>query len=744
MFIQKKYLALLSALACFLPAAGCAKPDGTASKSNSLSESSQAEQSTPDPEADTNDESRSVNGQNLSALSTAVISSVELSKADLNTAWDDDAVSIRFDGDSVTASASDGITIAGGVITVTKGGTYVLSGTLDDGRLIINLADKSEKVHLILNGVSMTSSTSAPLTVLQADKTIITLAAGTDNSLSDAKEYKNFDLTDEDGEGYPGACIASKDDLTINGTGSLTVTGNYNNGIHCSDDLRIVSGQITVTAVNHGIRGNDSVLLHDGSLSVTAGGDGIKSATSDEEGKGYILIEGGSAVIRAEQDGIDAAASLTVTGGSLDITAGGGAENAEQNKDNMMPGGGFGGKMPGNGEFSGQMPEGFPGNGEFSGQMPEGFPGNGEFSGQMPDGFPGNGEFSGQMPEGFPGNGEFSGKKPSGRRGGSSEQSGTDSDTNRNDRQTVPENIPNADSKTENSVSKKGMKTDTVLTVTGGTIRINSADDALHANGSVNITGSAELNLSAGDDGIHGDSTVNLTGDAKISILSSYEGIEAHEINVCDGEIHVNASDDGFNASGNAADGSEGYGMRNGSGELNLTGGYVYVNAGGDGLDSNGNIMMTGGTVIVCGPTNNGNGPLDSGDNDNHIIVTGGTLIAVGSTGMIEAPDNNYIGTTQLNAAAGTLIVVTDENGEVLGALKTPKAAQGIVFSADGKSDGYSVYTGGSYSGTLNEDGWGTGGTYSGGTLITSGSGGITGGGMPNFGRRGGDRGENT
>ncbi|MBR6107635.1 MAG: carbohydrate-binding domain-containing protein [Oscillospiraceae bacterium] len=692
MMIPKKYFMILSALACFASAAGCAQKEQTSGSTAAES----GTQITMTAEANAEEKSAAVTAQTVSgeplsaADSSAVISAVELSKADLNTTWDDSAVSIALDGDTVTPSGTDGLTVESGVITITKGGTYVLSGTLHDGRIVINLADSAEKVHLVLNGVTISSSTGAPITVLQADKTVITLADGTENTLSDAKTQA---VSDADSSDVPAACIASKDDLTINGSGALTVSGNSNNGIHSKDDLRIVGGSITVTAVNHGIRGNDSVLLHDGSLNITAGGDGIKTSTADEDGKGYVLIEGGSAVIDAQQDGIDSAAALTVTGGDLDITAGGGTKNAGTHTDNGM----FGGGGPGGfGGFGGDM-----GNGTEGGFGGRGGRGRG---GEMPDAGFGGGFGGGDF------GGDFSDE----------DFGGTDFMPMANYTLTA-----SADSSTD-STSMKGMKAASILTVSGGTVKVNSADDALHANSDIIITGDAVLELAAGDDGIHGDSSVSVGQHANVTISESYEGIESADITVSGGEIRVQASDDGFNAS----DGSGGgFGMMNGSGELNISGGYVYVNANGDGLDSNGNITMTGGTVIVCGPTSNGNGPLDSGDNQNKITVTGGTLIAVGSTGMVEAPESNYIGSASLNAKAGTLITVTDADGNVLGALKTPKDAQGIVFSANGMSDGYQVYTGGTYSGTLNDDGWGTDGTCTGGTLVTSGSGGVTGGG---------------
>ncbi len=666
---MKRMLAVLAAVTCIAQMTGCAEKKDPAESSTASQETESSTESADETEA----------AAETAATSESSAEKSSLSKADLNTAWGDDAVTLAFSGDSVTPSSEDGLTVQDGVVTITKGGDYVLSGTLNDGRIVVSLADKQEKAHLIFNGLSVTCSTGAPLTVLQADKTVITLAEGTKNTLTDAKEYTVFDITEAENQ-YPNACIASKDDLTINGSGTLHVSANYNNGIHCSDDLKLVSGEITVDAVNHGIRGNDSVLIHDGKITVTSGGDGIKSSTADQDGKGYIQIEGGTVTVNAEQDGIDAATALTVTAGTLDLTAGGGTANAAAHADDM---GGFG--------FGGGM-HGGKGRGDF-----------GDFN-----------HF-----------GDFGGREDA-------SSSAADPLAFTGDVNKSAEESESADS---TAPSTKGMKAAQTLTVTGGSITVNSADDAVHADDTVQISGSAKLTLAAGDDGIHADSSIKIDG-GEIEITESYEGIEAAEITVNDGTVHLKSSDDGFNAS----DGSGG-GMgfnRNGSGELNLNGGYVYVNADGDGVDSNGNITMKGGTVIVCGPTDSANGPLDSGDNNNTITVTGGTLIAVGSTGMMEVPESNYIAATNLNAAAGTLIVVTDEKENVLAALKTPKQAQGIAFSANGMSDGYKVYTGGTYDGTFNADNFAQGGSYSGGTLVTSGSGGAEG--MGGFGGMHGGR----
>lgn len=577
-------------------------------------------------------------------LAKPAVTEISLSNFDKRTIWDDSAVILTLCGDSILASSQEGVEIAGSVVTIQTGGTYVLSGNLTDGRVIVNLKEKTDKVQLVMNGASIKSSTSAPLTVLQADKVSITLADGTENALADAANYTVFDVpaASEEDTAFPSACLASKDDLTINGGGSLIVTGNYNNGIHCKNDMKLVSGTVQVTAKNHGVRGNDSVQIAGGTLEITSGGDGVKTSTADNEKKGCIVMTDGTVKITAAQDGVDAAQSLSVSGGTLDVTAGGGSANGESHAGENF--GGFGG-------------------------------------------------------------------------GGGGHKFTDGARTATSTANTTAETV---------SDSKKGIKAASVLAVTGGTVTINAADDAVHSNADITLSGSAVLTLASGDDGIHGDKTVTIAENATVTVSESYEGIEAAVITIAGGNVHVKSTDDGLNAS-DGSGGNMGF-NRNGSGDLYLRGGYVYVDAGGDGLDSNGDITMTDGTVIVCGPTDNGNGALDCGDNQNKIRVSGGTLMAVGSTGMMEAPESAYIGSASLGAAADTLIVVTDSEGSVLGALKTPKQAQGIVFSANGMTDGYQVYKGGSYEGTFNADNWATGGSYSGGTLVTSVSSSIEGG----------------
>ena len=565
----------------------------------------------------------------------------ELSDSDRETGYDDTAVRLAFDGLTVTPSVTDGITVENGTVTLKKGGTYVLTGSLDNGRVIVNPADAAEKVHLICMGVTLHSDEGAPLTIMKADKAVITLCENTVNTFSDAE--RNTD-SDGDSEQSAKACLISKCDLTINGTGALTVSANAKNGIHCKNDLKLVSGRLQVNAKNNGIRSNSSVLIHDGVISVQAEGDGIK--TTDTENKGYIVIEGGSVDVKSAQDGIAAASDLYLMGGSVAVESGGGAENAEPHQPER--------NMPGRGERAQQNTE-----------------------------------------------------------------------------------------TAENSVSKKGVKAGGKLSISGGSLLVNSADDSVHSDGTAVISGDAVLQLSSGDDGIHADTALSVAGNASVSIAKSYEGMESEKIAISGGSIRIKASDDGLNAAGKQTESTGNtdrpFGRAGSTGTVAISGGYLFVNADGDGIDSNGDISMTGGTVTVCGPTNNGNGPLDRGDNGNTITVTGGTLLAVGSTGMMDCPERCYLAATDLNAAADTLIAATDKDGNVLAVLKTPKQAAGAIISANGMEDGYSIYKGGTYSGELNSDGFAVGGSITGGTLVKSGSGGAP----SRFGGPGGkDRGE--
>jgi hypothetical protein len=233
--------------------------------------------------------------------------------------WDSaTAVAITFDGEGATVDG-EGAMVEGSTVTITRAGTYSLSGTLRDGQVVVDTADE-EDVRLVLNGVALANSTSAPINVVNADDVVLILAAGTENTVSDATTYV-FATAEE----APNAAIYSAADLSIGGEGTLLVQGNHNDAIASQDGLVIASGTITVNAVDDGIRGKDYLVVRGGTITVEAGGDGLKSDNAEDAANGYVLVEGGTLDITAGGDAVDAETDALIANGTLTITAGGGS-----------------------------------------------------------------------------------------------------------------------------------------------------------------------------------------------------------------------------------------------------------------------------------------------------------------------------------------------------------------------------------------------------------------------------------
>ncbi len=230
-----------------------------------------------------------------------------------------DVIPIVLDGSSITANTA-GVTISGNKLTITSAGTYSLSGTLSDGQIIVNTEDQTI-VRLILDGVNINCSTSAPIYVKNSKKTIIVLADNTENYLTDGSSYVLENATADE----PNAALYCKSDLTIYGNGSLTVTGKYNDGIASVDGLIIKSGNVTVTSIDDGIRGKDYLVVKGGNISVNAKGNGLKSDNSEDATKGYISIEAGTLNVTSTGDAITATTDAIITDGTLVLTSGGGS-----------------------------------------------------------------------------------------------------------------------------------------------------------------------------------------------------------------------------------------------------------------------------------------------------------------------------------------------------------------------------------------------------------------------------------
>ena len=505
-------------------------------------------------------------------------------------------------GSSITVNGT-GVTVDENIVTITQGGTYSLSDTLDDGQVIVNAGDL-DQVEILLNGVHLTSSTSAPIYVMNADKTTLTLVEGTESVITDAESYVYEDATVDE----PNAAIFSKDDLKINGTGSLIVNANYNNGIASKDDLDIKNGDITINAVNNGLKGKDSIEIDNGTFVINSGGDAIKSDNTTDTTKGWITINNGTFNLTATGDGIQAETDLLINGGTFTIETGGGSENSSSKSSSWGVWG-------------------------------------------------------------------------------------------------IPGHAQTSSSSSEETTSAKALKAGVNLTVEDGSFNIDSSDDSIHTNDSIVINGGS-FTIASGDDGIHADTTLDINGGT-IDITKSYEGLESTTITINDGTIHLIASDDGINAAG----GNDGSAMNGRPGQNNFSstsgmiyfnGGYVYVNASGDGLDANGSIEMSGGTVIVDGPTDGGNGALDY---DATFNISGGLLIASGSNAMLQTPSSSSSQNTIVvssNTSSHTLVNIQDSTGTDLITYAPSKSSQVIMISSPEFKTGetYTISTGGTSTGT--------------------------------------------
>lgn len=254
----------------------------------------------------------------------STFSCITIKDSDLDTAYDDSSYCIDYSDDQVSSTATN-VTISGTSVTITEEGTYVIAGNCSDGQIIID-AKEDDKVHLIFNGINLTSEKSAPLYIKNADKVILTLSENTDNYLSDGSEYVYDDIESED----PNSTIFSKDDLSINGNGTLTINASLNNGISCSDDLKIVGGVINVTAKNTAIRGKKSLTIQDATILVSSEDHALKS-NSDKENKGYIHIISGNINITSGNDGIHANSHIIIDDGDITISADDDGMHADSN-----------------------------------------------------------------------------------------------------------------------------------------------------------------------------------------------------------------------------------------------------------------------------------------------------------------------------------------------------------------------------------------------------------------------------
>lgn len=442
-------------LACLALVAGLVGCSATGLTSSSVGSAATSQSTTT---STTSTGSASTSSEQLNAMLSANQASHYSTE---DSAYDESSVvDITLSGSSATASDS-GVNVSGSTVTVTAAGTYRLSGSLA-GQIVVNAGGAD--VKLILNGVELTNTTASPVVITTADEVTIILADGSANTVTDTSTYA------DSSEDAPSSAIDSASDLSIAGTGSLTVTGNHNDAINSADGLVIAGGTITVKAVDDGIRGKDYVIISDGTVTIEATGDGIKSDNETDTDRGYVHISGG------------------------------------------------------------------------------------------------------------------------------------------------------------------------------------------------------QLSVSSGDDGIKGFNDLAISGGT-VTVSKSVEALEAQALVITGGETNLTSSDDGVNISGDAAD------------AFNITGGKITINAEGDGLDSNSSGTISGGTVVVYGPTNDGNGSVDV---QNGLIVTGGDLWALGSSGMAESPAEGSTQAfvfTNLNGNTTGEVQILDSEGNLVASQSSDKQYSSVLYS---------------------------------------------------------------
>ena len=505
-------------------------------------------------------------------------------KLDVDTHYSEQDLS--WDTSSETAidlsnpTATDGVTVEDGTLTITKAGTYKLSGEYQ-GQIKVETAD-SDAVRVVLDNANITNSSGAALNVVNADEVILYSASGTTNTISDGADYTAT------GEDDPDAVVYSKADLTIAGEGTLKVNGNHEDGIHTSDGLVIASGTLEVNAANTGIKGKDYVDILGGTINVTAQQDGIKSTNDTDEGQGWTRLSNGTVTVNAGDDGFKASRVVEISGGSLTV---------EQ--------------------------------------------------------------------------------------------------------------------------SDEGIEAQ-YINVSGGDVNVTSADDGMNASLKTSDSESTDSSANTSDTAnqqqnnqqqgsIPGGQQSGTSGTAQQQNNTQNQGNQnmGQPPAMPGGNAQDGTSQNGTTGTGQQGMGQPPQGGMPGGGggtfevidaAINVSGGHVTVNAEGDGIDSNGVTTLSGGTLIVNGPSQGGNAALDT---NGDLLLNGATVLSGSTADMFEAPSTNstsgYLKLTNSSGfEQGSTVQVADSSGKVVANYKVTKSNVQLVLVSSSsivKGQSYTVYT---------------------------------------------------
>ena len=592
---------------------------GCSTTSNALASSTTAADSSVGTTATTSSATATDTAASSSSFSTNVKSGEKL---DVDTHYSEQDLS--WDTSSETAidlsnpTATDGVTVEDGTLTITKAGTYKLSGEYQ-GQIKVETAD-SDAVRLVLDNANITNSSGAALNVVNADEVILYSASGTTNTISDGADYTAT------GEDDPDAVVYSKADLTIAGEGTLKVNGNHEDGIHTSDGLVIASGTLEVNAANTGIKGKDYVDILGGTINVTAQQDGIKSTNDTDEGQGWTRLSNGTVTVNAGDDGFKASRVVEISGGSLTveqsdegieaqyINVSGGDVNVTSADDGMNASlktsdSESTDSSANTSDAANQQQNNQQQNNQQQGSLPGGQ--QSETSNQQQQG-------TGQPPQGQPpavSGTSQDGTSQNGTSGTGQQQNNTQNQGNQNMGQ--PPAMP------------------------GG-----NAQDGTSQNGT---TGTGQQGMGQPPQG-------GMPGGGG---GGTFEVIDA---------------------------------------AINVSGGHVTVNAEGDGIDSNGVTTLSGGTLIVNGPSQGGNAALDT---NGDLLLNGATVLSGSTADMFEAPSTNstsgYLKLTNSSGfEQGSTVQVADSSGKVVANYKVTKSNVQLVLVSSSsivKGQSYTAYT---------------------------------------------------
>ncbi|MCM1325833.1 MAG: carbohydrate-binding domain-containing protein [Bacteroidales bacterium] len=548
-------------------------------------------------------------------ISVAYLNAAEMfTNRDKEIGYDESSATLITLADNAISCSDKNVSINDNIVIISAEDTYLLSGSLSDGMIIVDAAD-TDKIQLVLDSVDINCNSSAAIYVKNADKVFITLASGSVNNLS-SKQFLSIDDNNIDG------AIFTKSDLTINGSGSLTVQSPNGHGIVSKDDLKITGGTYHITASSSALSGKDSVRIADGVFSLYAGKDGIHSENNDTTDKGFIYIEGGNFTMECNSDGFDASSTLQIDGGNFSLVVEDDAFHAEGdlivNDGNVIIENCYeglegltvtvnGGNITLNAQDDGINAAGDSASQNLGGFQKTGTTTPGDFdSGEMPS-----------APEGFGGFEKKYGFNPG--------------DFDSGEMPSAPEGFDGFE-------KKDGFNPGDF-----GTGEMPSAPE--------------------GFDGFEKKDGFNPGDFDSGEMPSAPEGFDRFE----------RGHGGGMGPGGSPF-------MADNSCLILINGGILHITAGGDGIDSNGNLAVTGGEVYVSGPSDNANSALDS---DGNLLITGGVVVAAGSAGMAQnfgedSTQGSMLVRLSSAAAPGDTVILKDSSGKELLSY-TPEKTYGCV-----------------------------------------------------------------